>query len=55
MWSTDDPPDIIEGTEPIEDIEEAFNISLSDDDILGLYDMNLEEATKRIIEIQEEK
>jgi len=53
MWSTDDPPDIIEGTEPFCDIEEAFGICIDDDDdALDLYNMKLDEAAKRIIEMQ---
>jgi len=52
MWSTDDPPDDIEGTEPFSDIEEAFGICIDGDDAFDLYDMNLKEATKKIIEIQ---
>jgi hypothetical protein len=52
MWSTDDPPDIIEGTEPFCDIEETFDISIDTDDALDLYDMQLEEAAKKIIEMQ---
>ncbi len=39
--------------EPIEDIEESFDILLTDDDALDLYDMNLDEAAKRIVEIIE--
>lgn len=31
MWPTDDPPDIIEGTHPFDDIENAFCISVDDD------------------------
>ncbi len=52
MWSTDDPPDEIEVTEPFDDIENAFNICIGEDDALELYDMKLDEASKRIIEIQ---
>ena len=52
MWSTDDLPDIIEGTEPFCDIEEAFGICIDDDTAADLYDMKLEETAKRIIEIQ---
>jgi hypothetical protein len=55
MWSTNDPPDIIEGTEPICDIEDAFDIEISDDEALELYDMNLDEAARRILEIKERK
>ena len=53
MWSTDDPPDNIEGTEPFCDIEEAFHISIDDDQALNLYDMDLDEAANRIIKIME--
>lgn len=53
MWSTYNPPDIIEGTEPFCDIEEAFNILIDEDDALDLYDMDLNEAAKRILEIKQ--
>ena len=52
MWSTDYLPDVIEGTEPFDDIEEAFNIAIDDEDALELYDMTLKEASIRILEIQ---
>jgi hypothetical protein len=52
MWPTNDPPDEIEGTEPFNDIEEAFNIAIDDKDALELYDMTLKEASIRILEIQ---
>ena len=53
MWSTDDPPDVLEDTEPLQDIEEAFDIDLTDD-AYDLYDMTLAEAAKRLFEIQQE-
>ena len=52
MWSTNDPPDEIEGTEPFNDIENAFNICIGEEDALELYDMKLDEASKRIIDIK---
>ncbi|MDA1086441.1 MAG: hypothetical protein O2901_05435 [Verrucomicrobia bacterium] len=52
MWSTDDPPDIIEGTPPFDDIEDAFGITVDDDTALELYDMHLDDAALRILEIQ---
>ena len=55
MWSTHDPPDEIEGTEPFCDIEDAFNISINEAHALDLYDMNLDGAAKLIIEIQKKK
>jgi len=51
MWSTNDPPEVIEGTDPFDDIETAFNITIDEDRALELYDMTLEEATKRIKDI----
>ena len=48
MWSTNDPPDVIEGTEPFCDIEKAFGVQINDDDALELYDMTLKEALNYI-------
>ncbi len=55
MWSTDDPPDIIEGTVPFVDIETAFGITIDDDEALNLYDMVLEDSALRIMELQKEE
>ena len=52
MWSTDDPPDIIEGTPPLIDIEDAFDISIDDDTASELYDIRLDEAARKIIELR---
>ena len=52
MWSTDTPPDIIEGTPPLTDIEDAFDISIDNDTALELYDTRLDEAARRIIELR---
>jgi len=54
MWSTSDPPDIIEGTSPFDDIEDAFSISISEDVALELYDMQLDEAARKIMEMRNE-
>ena len=53
MWSTDDPPDIIEDTPPFDDIENASGISIDMEDAMDLYDMRLDEATTRLIEMQQ--
>jgi hypothetical protein len=55
MWSTNDPPDIIEDTPPFTDIEDAFDIRIDDDTGLELYDMDLDKAARKIIEIREEE
>ncbi|MBM4080639.1 MAG: hypothetical protein FJ278_13130 [Planctomycetes bacterium] len=53
MWSTWNPPDVIEGTAPFRDIEAAFGIQITDDDALDLYDMNLDEAARKIMAMRE--
>ncbi len=52
MWSTDDPPDILEGTPPLNDMEDAFGIRIDEDSGVELYDMNLDEAAKKIMEMK---
>ncbi len=51
MWSTHNPPDIIEGTKPIIDIENAFDVDISDEESLEIYDMTIEEATVKLASI----
>ena len=53
MWSTDDPPDVIEDTDPFLEIEEIFNIFIDDDIALELYDMELADAARKIFEMAE--
>lgn len=54
MWPTDKTPDVLEGTEPLLDMEEAFDISIDEDAAIELYDMRLDEATEKIMEIVEQ-
>ena len=55
MWSTSNPPDIIEGTPPIYDMENAFDITIDDDTALELYDMHLDEAARKIVDMRTEQ
>ena len=48
MWSISRPPDDIYNTDQVYSIEEAFNIELSEDDALELYDMDIVEAAEKI-------
>ena len=48
MWSIANPPDEIYECDQIDDIVEEFNISLTEDDALSLYDMYFEEAVQFI-------
>ena len=51
MWSTSNPPDKIEDTKQIFEIEDTFDISIDDDTCYMLYDMDLDEATFKIEEM----
>jgi hypothetical protein len=55
MWSTVNPPDTIEDTKQIHDIEKAFDIYLDEMEAVELYDMNLDVAAKRIFEMKGRK
>ncbi|MDI6794945.1 MAG: hypothetical protein QME81_19105 [bacterium] len=55
MWSTNDPPDIIESTAPFDDIEDAFGITVDDDAAMELYDMHLDEAARKIVDMRTEQ
>ncbi|MCW5590455.1 MAG: hypothetical protein KIT27_12455 [Legionellales bacterium] len=52
MWSTSNPPDALSDTQPILDIEDAFNITIGEDEAVEIYDMVLDEAVKKIMEIK---
>lgn len=54
MWSTNNPPDEIYECLQIYDIDKEFNICLSEDDALKIYDMDLDEATRYIIKMMNE-
>ena len=51
IWSTNNPPDEIYHSKQISSIESAFNIELSESDAYELYDMELDEAAKKIDDI----
>lgn len=55
MWSTSNPPDTIENTAPILDLEKEFDIYLDEDEAFELYDLLLPEAAKRIIELMRQR
>jgi len=51
MWSMSNLPDILNGTRPLCDIEEAFDICIDEDDAVKIYDMDLDEAARKIMEM----
>jgi hypothetical protein len=44
MWPMNDPPDILQGTPPLDDIEEFVDYSFEELDVITFYDMNIKEA-----------
>ena len=48
MWSTSNPPDDIFNSDQILTIENKFDIELSEDDAMEIYDMDVSEAADKI-------
>ena len=50
MWSTNEPPDEIEGTTPLNDIEEAFDIEIPNEVIPSIVTVNdIQENLSRVV------
>ena len=45
IWPTDDPPDVLLCTEPMDDILDEFDINLTEFEATDFYDMTLLEAS----------
>jgi len=56
MWSMSNPPDSddIFYSSQIDEIENKFNLELSEDDVMELYDMDLNEAVEYIEKLKKE-
>lgn len=46
LWSVKNPPDVLEGTNQLEAIEAEFEIIITEDEAIEIYDMNLQEASE---------
>jgi len=55
LWSTKNPPDILENTKQLEAIEKVFEIGINEVEAVEMYDMNLLEASKYIQELVEKQ
>ncbi len=53
LWSTKNPPDILENTKQLEVIEKEFKIGINEVEAVEMYDMNLLEASKYIQKLVE--
>ncbi len=48
MWSTSNPPSDIYNTDQMYSIQETFNIQISEDDALDIYDMDVVDAAIKL-------
>ncbi|MCK5839930.1 MAG: hypothetical protein KAG99_08775 [Bacteroidales bacterium] len=53
LWSTKNPPDVLENTKQLEVIENEFEIGINEVEAVEMYDMNLLEASKYIQKLVE--
>lgn len=53
LWSTKNPPDVLENTKQLEAIEKEFEIIINEVEAAEMYDMNLLDASKYIQELVE--
>lgn len=51
MWSTHNPPDEIYDCSQMDDIQDEFNIHITENDAFELYEMKLDEATEFIVKL----
>lgn len=45
IWPAFDPPDILETTQQLIDLEDSFNIIIEEKDAVEIFDMTLKEAS----------
>ncbi len=48
FWPIKNPPDILEGTKQLKVIEDEFELEITEDEAVEMYDMNLQEASEYI-------
>ncbi len=53
LWSTKNPPDVLENTKQSEAIEKEFEIIINEVEAVEMYDMSLLDASKYIQELVE--
>jgi len=48
MWSTDDPPDQLEATDPLDAVCDLIAINIDEEYAVELYDISLKEAAESL-------
>jgi len=54
FWSTSNPPDVLQNSRSLDAIDSEFEILLSEDEAVIVYDMNLLDASNYIANIVKE-
>jgi hypothetical protein len=52
LWSINNPTEVLECTGQVVDIEETFDINLSENEATEMYDMTLKEASNYIKKLE---
>ncbi|MGK0363223.1 MAG: hypothetical protein ACI85O_000267 [Saprospiraceae bacterium] len=55
LWSTSNPPDILENTRQLIAIEKALGFTFKEDDVFEFYEMEIEEAAVYILDLMNEE
>ncbi len=55
LWSIYEPPDELEDTEQLDELEEALKINFEGDEAYEIYEMNIIEASKYIYELMKNR
>ena len=48
LWSIDEPPDILENTEALNELEKEINFNFDEEEAVEIFDMNIIDATEYI-------
>lgn len=51
LWSTSNPPDVLECTPPLDEIEKVFDFGFTEDEAVEFYDMDIIDAADYIFNI----
>ncbi|MFK7978595.1 MAG: hypothetical protein AB8G86_01320 [Saprospiraceae bacterium] len=51
LWSTSNPPDILEHTPPFDELAETFNFYFSEEEAVEFYDMEIIDAATYIFNL----
>ena len=54
IWPIDDPPDVLENTPQLDEIEDALDFGFTEEQAVEFYDMEIDEAAQYMFDVIEE-